>query len=195
MVKKNTLYSIKRKEVIMKNRKILIITAFFLVIDITIGFSTNLIKPDSGKTKKSEDDTLKSNPKVDIRVNKEYDDNGNIIRYDSTYSYIYTYPDGSKETLNADSLFKSFQPYFFDRSFEIMRDPFRDFFDKDTFYEKHFFEQNYFMQQFEREKFRFDEMIKKMDSLRNRFLKQTYPNIQQNKDEPAKKKTGKIYEI
>lgn len=179
----------------MKRKKNIIITATLLVIGSVIGFSINSIKSDTDNNNVPQEDTLKTNPKVDIKVNKEYDDNGNIIRYDSTYSYIYTYPDGNTKTLNVDSLFKSFQPYFFDRSFEIMRDPFRSFFDQDTFYEKHFFDHDYFMQQFEREKFHFDRMIKQMDSLRNEFLKQTYPDIQQNKNKQEKKSSEKTYEI
>ena len=30
------------------------------------------------------------NPQVDIKVNKEYDDNGNLIRYDSAYTSFYS---------------------------------------------------------------------------------------------------------
>ena len=33
-------------------------------------------------------------PKTDIRVNREYDKNGNLIRYDSTYSYYYSNIEG-----------------------------------------------------------------------------------------------------
>ena len=55
------------------------------------------------------------NPKIDIKVNKEYDDDeGYVIRYDSTYSYIYTYLDENQENIDIDSLFQRFKPYFFD---------------------------------------------------------------------------------
>ena len=43
------------------------------------------------KWKKEIADTAKVNtPKTDIRVNKEYDENGNLIKYDSSYSYFYS---------------------------------------------------------------------------------------------------------
>lgn len=178
----------------MKNKKILIITASLIMLGTIIGFSINVNKTESDKKETPQEDTLKTNPKIDIKVNKEYDDEGNIIRYDSTYSYIYTYPDGKQKNINIDSLFQSFQPYFFDRSFEMMQDPFKQFFERDSFYERHFFDHDFFMQQFEREKLHFDEMIKQMDSLRNQFLKESFPNIQQNKSKPTNK-SYKTYEL
>ncbi|MFP4025279.1 MAG: hypothetical protein ACLFVR_12210 [Thiohalospira sp.] len=180
----------------MKNKKILWITASLLIIIIgtVVGFSENLNKT-APYLETPEEDTLKTNPKIDIKVNKEFDDDGNIIRYDSTYSYIYTYPNGKQESINIDSLFQSFQPYFFNRSFDLMQDPFKHFFERDSFYERHFFDHDYFMQQFEQERFKFEEMMKRMDSLRNEFLKDNFPEIQQNKTKPTKKKSSKTYEI
>lgn len=45
-----------------------------------------------------------SEPKVDIKVNREYDENGNVIRYDSTYTSTWSSP-GFSGTL-PDSLFR-----------------------------------------------------------------------------------------
>jgi hypothetical protein len=138
-------------------------------------------------------DTALVNPKVDIKVNKEYDKNGNIIRYDSTYRYIYTYPDGKSEILNMDSVFNNFRPYFFDKGFDLMQKPFHHFFEMDSSFQQHFFDNDYFMQQFEREMFQFEEMMHEMDSLRNFYLKERYPEIKQKK--PATNKTGNKIEI
>ncbi|MGE0089679.1 MAG: hypothetical protein AB7S50_09435 [Bacteroidales bacterium] len=122
-------------------------------------------------------DTSLVNPKVDIKVNKEFDRNGNVIRYDSTYTYIYTYPNGNKETINIDSVFKSFKPYFFDKGIDLMQKPFIDFFESDSSFQQHFFDHDYFINQFENEMFRFEEMMREMDSLRNLYLKEIYPEI------------------
>jgi len=70
---------------------------------------------------------------------------------------------------------------------DIMQDPFKRFFQRDSFYEKPFFEQNYFMQQFERNRLYIDEMIKQMNSLRNHLLKKTFPELDHNKNEPERK--------
>jgi hypothetical protein len=130
-------------------------------------------------------DTSLVNPKVDIKVNKEFDRNGNVIRYDSTYTYIYTYPNGTKETINIDSVFNSFRPYFFDKGMDLMQKPFIDFFESDSNFQQHFFDHDYFMNHFENEMFRFEEMIHEMDSLRNLYLKEMYPEIKlKNTPEP-----------
>jgi len=50
--------------------------------------------------------SITTEPDVDISVNKEYDENGNIIRYDSTYSYSYS--GGSYAEF--DSIMKSMMP-------------------------------------------------------------------------------------
>jgi len=139
-------------------------------------------------------DTILVNPKVDIKVDKEYDKNGNIIRYDSTYRYVYTFPNGKLEILNMDSIFNNFRPYFFDNGFDLMQKPFNHFFEMDSSFQQHFFDNDYFMQQFEREMFRFEEMMHEMDSLRNQYLKEMYPEIKQ-KTKPLPNKTGNTIEI
>ncbi len=82
-------------------------------------------------------------PKVDIKVNKEYDENGNIIRYDSTYTYFYSgngeIPDSISFNFNfpGNSLF--IDP-FFDRGFNLPL-TFDDFFGFDN---KDFFDDSFF---------------------------------------------------
>ncbi len=45
---------------------------------------------------------LGNQPKEDIKVNKEYDENGYLIRYDSTYTYYYSNIEGDE--IVADSI-------------------------------------------------------------------------------------------
>jgi len=55
------------------------------------------------------------NPKVDIKVNKEYDKNGNLIKYDSTYSIFWSNVDTTFSDTVFFSLFKDKkQKLFFD---------------------------------------------------------------------------------
>jgi len=51
----------------------------FLLLFISLSLTINVF----AQNKKKE-------PKIDIKVNKEYDDKGNVIKYDSSYSYIYS---------------------------------------------------------------------------------------------------------
>jgi len=49
------------------------------------------------------EDSLKTNqPKINYKVNKQYDEHGNLISYDSTYSYSYSSP-GSEATIIFDN--------------------------------------------------------------------------------------------
>ena len=59
----------------------------------------------SGKEKKETAD--KNAPKTDIKVNKEYDKDGNLIRYDSTYSSYYS--NILNDTILGDSIFNNFK--------------------------------------------------------------------------------------
>ena len=62
-------------------------------------------------TKKKEQvtlDSISSNaPKENIRVNKEFDKNGNVIKYDSAYSYYYS--NIKNNPVVADSIFNKFR--------------------------------------------------------------------------------------
>ena len=55
-----------------------------------------LISSCTAQTKKDEDKNKieiskeKIKPKISYKVNKEYDENGNLIKLDSTYSYYYS---------------------------------------------------------------------------------------------------------
>jgi hypothetical protein len=52
-----------------------------------------------------EEKNAKNQPKVDVKVNKQYDDKGNVIGYDSTYSFSYSDTTGSPAN---DSIFSKF---------------------------------------------------------------------------------------
>lgn len=173
----------------MKNKKTLITAIILISFTVFVSFSNHHYSISEKNKRMTGKDTIQTNPKIDIKVNKEYDDNGNIIRYDSSYTYIYTYPNGNTEELNIDSIFNRFRPYFFDHGFDVIHDPFKSFFDKDTFYQRHFFDDDFFMNQFENEMFQFKKMMQEMDSLRNRFLKEMYPEYI---DEPAKQTKERI---
>lgn len=67
--------------------------------------------PKSDKTQKP-----KNSPKEDIKVNREYDEKGNLIKFDSTYSYSF-----SSDTTLKDLNFKDF-PDPFGMNFNFFND-------------------------------------------------------------------------
>lgn len=87
----------------MKNLMLLILSAFVL-------FSCNAQTKKDLDKKETEISKEKIEPKIDYKVNKEYDENGNLIRLDSTYSYYYSNID--KDAMINDSIFRKFNQHF-----------------------------------------------------------------------------------
>src|SRR5690348_52206 len=48
-------------------------------------------------------------PRTDVRVNKKYDDKGNLIQYDSTYSYFYSSPGMQRNSISGDTVINHFK--------------------------------------------------------------------------------------
>ena len=87
-------------------------TIDFLIIlsAATIGCnSESQNNPEKQKVLKvSNDLAVGTNPKVDIKVNMQYNKNGNMIKYDSTYSYFHTTTGMNSIKIVLDSVFSDF---------------------------------------------------------------------------------------
>lgn len=116
-------------------------------------------------------------PEVRWEVNKETDENGNVVRYDSTYTWSWSDNDGASTKLDVDSVMRSFRQHF-DRHLPDywghgMWDPLhRD----STFYED-FFNDDFFHNQWQQNQIEMEKMFRQMDSLRNSFFDEHYPGI------------------
>ena len=114
-------------------------------------------------------------PKVNIKVNKHYDDKGNVIGFDSTYTSFYSNVEG--DTLKMDSLFRSFDSHFDlgKRSF-FGRDLFsRDLdslFFNDSLRYPDFFHDDFFLKRYELNDSYLRNMMRRMDSLKNDFFRE-----------------------
>lgn len=130
------------------------------------------------KSKTNKENNIK--PDETITVNKEYDEFGNLKRYDSIYSYSYT----SKGKMN-DSLMLKFQKYFNNHSF--FNDSFFDeFFGKDSL-TGGFYPDNFFHQGFMDNNQHIQDMMKRMDSIQQLFFNDKYqmiipPEPEENKE-------------
>ena len=115
-------------------------------------------------------DSLTVEPQTKIKVNREYDDQGNLIRYDSTYASYYSTVEG--DTAWQDSTFKDFMQHFNSRY------PFSDepFFDKlfftDSLLHYDFYKDDFFQNLFEQNLKQMEEYFRQMDSLKNYFFRQ-----------------------
>lgn len=117
------------------------------------------------------DSTFKQ-PHVNIDVNKQYDDEGNLIGYDSTYTYVYQSFDGDSVHLNMDSVFNNFQPLFQQNFDFYSNNLMQGFFEKDSLFYHDFFNDSFFQKRFRMQSRDFEEMFRKMDSLKNRLYQE-----------------------
>ena len=140
---------------------------------IAIALSVTLISCD-GQTKgqKREDEKGPANPQTSIKVNKKYDDKGNLVKYDSSYSYYYS---NIKEDKNLrDSIFNSFRNTFGNKYF-FSRDPyFNSLFFEDSLLKYDFYRRDFFLNRFRNNMQKMDSLFWRMDSLKNNFFSKQF---------------------
>ncbi len=161
----------------MKN----IITLF---ISVLLFASCNAQTEKKTEVQKEEIGKEQIEPKVDYKVNKEYDDEGNLIGYDSTYTYYYSNID--KDAMMRDSVFEKFSKHFNMGNSLTGDDFFRDFLKEESFSKDEFFKEDFFSGDFKSNQEIINRMLSRMDSLKNHFFIETYP-LQEN--ETPKNKT------
>ncbi len=121
----------------------------------------------------------KNTPNESWTVNKEMDENGNIIRYDSTYTWSYSNIEGDSVNVNVDSLMQSFQQYFDDRMPSLFGENFMRPLLGDSLLRNDFFDDDFFRRRFEDDFFDVEKMFERMDSIRNQFFKEKFPDMEQ----------------
>jgi hypothetical protein len=144
------------------------------LITIALALSITLLNC-TGQTKNTEKQKANNLQQTNIKVNKEYDKNGNIIKYDSTYSSYYS---NIKTDSNLkDSIYKNFKNQF-NRSYFFSNQPFfRDFFFADSLLRYDFYKKDFFYNRFRNNMDRMDSLFKGMDIMKNDFFsKQQKPN-------------------
>ena len=112
----------------------------------------------------------KNKPQTSIIVNKEYDEDGNLIRYDSTYSSYYSNIQG--DSLMGDSIMKSFKNDLF-KHFPMSRSPFfESFFFEDSLSDYDFYKNDFFRERYRLNQKRMEDLFWEMDSIKNRFFEE-----------------------
>jgi hypothetical protein len=168
----------------MKTMEIMKIMLVSLLFAIFSGCNGQIKKEKSEveETKKItalKEDSL-AKPRIDVKVNRRYDDKGNLVQFDSTYSYFYSSPSGTMQ-LGNDSVFRNFRS-FFERSYPNLMDRrIKNIFFNDSLFKYDFFNDDYFQKRFELNKKMFEDMYRQMDSIKRGFMKQNYPNGYQKK--------------
>lgn len=133
--------------------------------------------------KKEEQSEVSEKPKGSWKVNREFDENGNLVRYDSIYSYSSTDELEDFAEMDRDSIFKSFQSQF-SRSFRGF-DPIMEggFFTSDSLFMKNFFADDFFENDFGQDFKDLDQMHKRMQAMQRRFLKRYHSGFKDQEPE------------
>jgi hypothetical protein len=128
-------------------------------------------------------------PKGTWKVQKELDENGNIIRYDSIYSWSSTGNPEDLMSINIDSLMRSHQSFIHKRFSALENQDFPYLFKEDSLFSKKFFEEDLLLKHFRKDFPEMEEMNKKMEKIQKELLNEFFPN--QNFDVKKKNKQYK----
>lgn len=113
-------------------------------------------------------------PRGNWKVNKEFDENGNLISYDSTYVYSWSSGEGDSLVMpNSDEIFRNFRQYFYGQPGTTGL--LNSFMNDSLYGESDFFKDDFFSNRMMSK--HFQEQIRYMDSIRDNFLKQNYPKM------------------
>ena len=110
-------------------------------------------------------DTIK--PEVNIKVQKIYDSEGNLISVDSIYSYFYS--NIQNDSLQENLIFEKFK-FDFNNEFKSFDSIFMtDFLKENPIRIKDFYTHDFFQNNFKSHQKRIERIFKEMDSLKNSF--------------------------
>ena len=116
-------------------------------------------------------------PKGKWQVHREYDENGNLVKYDSVYVWSSSNIKGFPKNQNLDSLLKSYKRYMGKSGFSPEQFDFSLFENPDSLFNKNFFDNEFFFDNWiESDGKRIRQMMRRMDSLRMRFLQERFPD-------------------
>ena len=119
---------------------------------------------------KEKQDSIAEQPKGSWKVDKEFDENGNLIRYDSIYSWSSNNKFNDLSLMDKDSLLKSFESKFFSGLSHFENQGFEDIFSKDSLFSKHFFNDDFFGSDFGKDFMNIDKIRQQMIERQKKFL-------------------------
>lgn len=158
----------------------------FMILLVMVFSACNAQQKEEQHTDKKEQKSAK--PVEKSVVHREYDEFGNLIKYDSIYSWSYSNIEGDSLQVNLDSIMYAFKDHF--ESLMPLRDKrqFRYYPRRDSLFMQDFFKEDYYFKNWEDHQYDFEKMMKKMDSLRNKYLKERYPGLMESNTKKSQKK-------
>ncbi len=111
------------------------------------------------------------------KVDKEFDERGNLIRYDSIYSWSSVDNFDALSSLDRDSILQSMQSEFYKNFSHFSDQGFDDVFSSDSLFTNKFFDDAFFTSQFGEDFRDIDRMNKRMEAMRRNFLEKYQPEL------------------
>ena len=127
----------------MKKYGILVLSAL-----LTMSCSSQENKTEDNAQMKGNEEQLTETPKGSWKINKEFDEDGNLIRYDSIYSWSSNTDLDDLATLDKDSVLQSMQSRFYRSFSDFNREGYPAFFSEDSLFTKQFFTDDFFESEF-----------------------------------------------
>lgn len=154
----------------------------------TIAISCNGQKKNDRYQSEGEQDRISEAPKGAWKVNKEFDDQGNLIRYDSIYSWSSNKDLNNLSQYDRDSILNSMQSRFYEHfsDFDLKGDMHGDLFSSDSLFTKRFFDDSFFESEFGEDFMDIDQIREHMRDMQEKFLEKYESEFREN-DETTKK--------
>lgn len=149
----------------MKKYGILVLSAL-----LSISCNSQENKTEDNARMKGNEEHLTETPKGSWKINKEFDEDGNLIRYDSIYSWSSTTDLDDLATLDKDSVLKSMQSRFYRSFSHFNREGYPGFFGEDSLFTKQFFTDDFFESEFGQDFMDIDRVRERMEDMQRKFM-------------------------
>lgn len=152
-----------------------------------VGLLSVSCKGQENETKKDEKEENQTNvveaPKGTWKVDKEFDESGNLIRYDSIYTWSSNDKFDKLSLTDKDSVMQSFKSQFFSNYSMFENQGFEDVFSQDSLFSKHFFNDDFFESPFGKDFMDIDKIRQQMNEKQKKFLKKYQSEFIKPEDE------------
>src|SRR5690606_25614066 len=116
-------------------------------------------------------------------VNREFDEKGNLIRYDSIYSWFSGNTFQNLSSLERDSVMQSFKSQFFKNFSNFENQGFEGIFSQDSLFSQRFFNEDFFDSNFGNDFMDIDRLRQEMLARQKLFLKKYQSEFMKPEDE------------
>jgi len=142
-------------------------------------FSLTFISCNGQKNENGKGFNTNPKPETNISVKKKYDENGNLVSVDSTYSYVYS--NIKNDSALKNKILKKFRNEMKGKMPFINDNFFNDILSKKDSLFDDFYTNDFFKNHLKNEDEVIKKMFKKMDSLKNEFFEKQKTKLQKNK--------------